>query len=157
MKKPSGIATKGGDRATLLCVSPIEEDRISLEHIFSRPGTNPSWSIRGAIDLESALAVLRQFEVSIVLTECNLLHGSWKDVLEAIFTFRDPPLLIVTSRLADERLWAEALNLGVFDVLPQPFNSEEVIRTFTLAWRHWQDRHGIHCQRTRQRAAESAA
>jgi DNA-binding response OmpR family regulator len=43
-------------------------------------------------------------------------------------TLTDPPLLIVSSRLADEHLWAEALNLGVFDVLAKPFQSEEVLQ-----------------------------
>jgi len=34
----------------------------------------------------------------------------------------------VTSRLADERLWAEALNLGAYDVLAKPFDSTEAMR-----------------------------
>jgi DNA-binding response OmpR family regulator len=52
----------------------------------------------------------------------------------------NPPLLIVTSRLADERLWAEALNLGAYDVLAKPFDKREVIRTVTAAWLHWANR-----------------
>jgi CheY-like chemotaxis protein len=38
----------------------------------------------------------------------------------------DPPMLIVTSRLADDYLWAEALNLGAYDVLAKPFDASEV-------------------------------
>jgi FixJ family two-component response regulator len=47
--------------------------------------------------------------------------------------------LIVASRLADERLWAEALNLGAWDVLAKPFNHIEVIRSVKSAWQHWHD------------------
>jgi DNA-binding response OmpR family regulator len=49
--------------------------------------------------------------------------------------------LIVTSRLADEKLWAEALNLGAYDVLAKPFDRQELVRTANLAWLHWRHRH----------------
>ena len=54
-------------------------------------------------------------------------------MLEHISLFPDPPLLIVTSGLADARLWAEALNLGTYDVLAKPFDATEVIRIVRLA------------------------
>jgi len=41
---------------------------------------------------------------------------------------------IVSSRLADERLWAEVLNLGAFDLLlGSPFVAEEVVRVTQCA------------------------
>jgi len=49
----------------------------------------------------------------------------------------DPPPLIVTSRLADERLWAEVLNLGAFDVIAKPFDRMETMRVISAAWRAW--------------------
>ena len=45
--------------------------------------------------------------------------------------------LVVTARLADDQLWAQALNLGAYDVLAKPFDEQEVIRTLSLAWIHW--------------------
>jgi DNA-binding NtrC family response regulator len=48
----------------------------------------------------------------------------------------------VTSRAADERLWAEALNLGAYDVLAKPFDPTEVCRIVSLAWMHWAEQHG---------------
>ena len=44
-----------------------------------------------------------------------------------------PPALIVTSRLADERRWAEALNLGAWDVLAKPLDRREVLRSVRAA------------------------
>ena len=61
-------------------------------------------------------------------------------MLDHISLLPDPPLLIVTSRLADERLWAEALNLGAWDVLARPFDEDEVSRIVSVAGQHWQDR-----------------
>ena len=39
--------------------------------------------------------------------------------------------------LADERLWAEALNLGAYDVLAKPFGRTEAMRVVAAAWRAW--------------------
>ena len=43
------------------------------------------------------------------------------------------PNLVVTSRLADDRLWAEVLNLGGWDVLSTPFEAAELIRVLFAA------------------------
>jgi hypothetical protein len=53
----------------------------------------------------------------VVVCERDLTPGSWKEVLDQVTILPDPPAFIVTSRLADERLWAESLKLGAFDVL----------------------------------------
>jgi hypothetical protein len=45
----------------------------------------------------------------------------------------------VGSRSADEFLWAEALNLGAYDVLARPFEPSEVMRTLSLAWLQWNE------------------
>jgi len=57
---------------------------------------------------------------------------------------RASSVLVVTSKLADESLWAEVLNLGGDDVLAQPFDHEEVTRVVRSAvrassdpWRPW--------------------
>jgi len=63
--------------------------------------------------------------------------GSWKDVLEQVTILPDPPSLIVTSRLAEERLWAEALNLGAYDVLAKPLDRTEAMRVVGAASRAW--------------------
>ena len=47
------------------------------------------------------------------------------------------PLLLVTSKTADENLWAEVLNLGGYDVLMKPFELGEVTRVIGMAWRQW--------------------
>ena len=75
-----------------------------------------------------------------MICECNLGAGSWKDALDAIRNLASPPLLIVTSVHADEYLWAEALNLGAYDVLAKPFSPAEVTRVVDLACQRWANR-----------------
>ncbi len=45
-----------------------------------------------------------------------------------------PTAVIVASRLADEHLWVEVLNLGGHDVLLTPFDRNELFRVLFLAW-----------------------
>ncbi len=44
--------------------------------------------------------------------------------------------MIVASRVTDEALWAEVLNLGGYDVLVQPFDRTEVLRVTDAALRY---------------------
>ena len=43
--------------------------------------------------------------------------------------------MIVADRLADERLWAEVLSLGAYDLVPKPFETKEILRVLSTAWR----------------------
>ena len=125
----------------VLSISPMEEDHFFLQNILNcLQGTlDPSrtFTVTSCATLASGLAALwkRQFEV--VVCERDLPPGSWKDVLEQVTVLPDPPSFIVTSRLADERLWAAALNLGAYDVLAKPFDRIEAMRAVGAAWRAW--------------------
>ena len=78
--------------------------------------------------LQQARAELREEEYDVILTEATLPDGKWLDVLHLA---RECPLeieVIVTDPQADARFWAEALNLGAYDLLAQPFYEPEVRR-----------------------------
>ena len=60
--------------------------------------------------------------------------GSWQELIEEAQAAQS--LMIVVSRHADERLWAEVLNLGGFDVLALPFDRDELRRSVSSALRH---------------------
>jgi DNA-binding response OmpR family regulator len=77
-----------------------------------------------------------------VIGEASLPDGTWRDLLRECASFPAPPRLIVTSNLTDDRLWADALNLGAYDVLAKPFRAAEVFRIISLAWRQWKDSFG---------------
>lgn len=73
----------------------------------------------------------------MVLAEADGPGWDWKRVLNDLRGLEQPPPLIVTSRHADDRLWAEALNVGAYDVLSQPFERNEVERVIASARRHF--------------------
>ncbi len=78
--------------------------------------------------LHHARTRLQQEDHDVILTEATFPDGSWMDVLHLA---RESPReleVIVTDPHADARLWAEALNLGVYDLLAQPFYRPEVRR-----------------------------
>jgi DNA-binding response OmpR family regulator len=83
-------------------------------------------------------SLLQRHDISVVVCEQNLMPGSWTDVLKHTQSMEHPPSLIVTSRLADDHLWSEVLNLGGWDVLAKPFDAREVLHSVKLAWDHWE-------------------
>ena len=123
----------------VLSISPMEEDHFFLQsiliHLRATFDPSRSFSMRSCANLSTALSALRDRHFEIVVCERDLPQGSWKDVLEQVTILPDPPPIIVTSRLADERLWAEALHLSAFDVLAKPFDRTEATRVIGAAWR----------------------
>ena len=147
VKNPPGIETKASSNVVVLSVSPMEEDHVFLEHVMNHSEwtlcPNSKWTIYSSCTLASALTILREIRIPIVVCECDLGPGTWQEMLAQLALLPNPPFLIVTSLLADEQLWAEALNIGAYDVLAKPFDRKEVIRIFSLAWLHWHDQHEI--------------
>ncbi|HLK50777.1 MAG TPA: response regulator [Bryobacteraceae bacterium] len=130
----------------VLCVDPLEEDPVVLQEIFgSSPwGMCPDslWKLQTSRSLTSAWRALHTHRFPLILCERDLQPGTWRELLDLIERLPQPPFLVVTSRAADERLWAEALNLGAYDVLAKPFDRTEVMRVVSMAWAHWTARHG---------------
>ena len=129
---PSTISAPEPRAQIALLISPAEEDHEIFGELFHRWG----WMLEHASSIYSASLLLNENATSVVITERDLPVGNWKDVLEVMLGLPEPPLAIVISRLADEHLWAEALNLGVYDVLAKPLDDTEVLRVLTLAWTH---------------------
>jgi len=117
---------------TILAVFPLGEDRTAIERIFEPP----NWRVYFAWTLEEARAALRLSAVGVVISESHLPDGhTWKELLTEVQGVPDPPLLVVADHLADDRLWAEVLNLGGYDLLTKPLDAREVLRTVSLACR----------------------
>jgi DNA-binding response OmpR family regulator len=132
----------GGDsenRITVLVVSPNEEDRRSLRAIFG----HSNWSLFTTGTVAETLNFLKHHVIPVILCERDLPDGGWKQLLAALVGCDHAPHLVVAARLADERLWAEVLNLGGYDVLLKPFCSREVFRVLSMAWRDWSDRRRV--------------
>ena len=141
MKSPAHAISRAPETVPILSVSPYEGDHLALESILNDSAWEPDASsqrqVSRAATLSTALTALRRVQYSVVLCERDLPLGDWRDLLEHSRRLARPPLLIVTSLHADERLWAEALNRGAHDVLAKPFHALEVTRVVTLAYLRW--------------------
>jgi DNA-binding NtrC family response regulator len=126
--------------ATVLAVFPAVEDRTSLDKILS----GSTWKVRFTRTLEEARTALAACLFGVVLSEGRFADGHcWKDLLCEMQTMPHPPPLIVADRLADERLWAEVLNLGAYDLLAKPFEAKEVLHAMSTAYQHREDEQQI--------------
>src|SRR5215471_5049448 len=138
------IATPKACTEAVLVVSP------SLNRALSRilEGTSCPLTVLHSPDCEQASAHLADSRISVVICEALLPDGSWKDLLARMARARTSSVLVVTSKVADEWLWAEVLNLGGYDVLAQPFDREEVTRVMRSAVRsssnRWRTRGDAH-------------
>lgn len=124
-----------GKRRIVLFVSSNDEDHRALIHILPPAG----WSMDSAFCCVEAMKLLEVEFAPVVIVERDLPDGNWKTLHNRLIQMPFPPKLIVTCRLADERLWAEVMNLGGFDVLAQPFCAGEVLRSINSACSRWDD------------------
>lgn len=126
------------ERAVLLVISPFEKDYKSIRNVMSDL-RDPVYLAQTA---REGLAFLASYPVEVVICERSLPDGDWKKILNATWQLPKPPRVIVTSRHADDALWAEVLNLGGYDVLIKPFHGEELARVIHQAYRHGQGSEG---------------
>ncbi len=120
-----------------LLVGAYEKDRLLIHDIFQKLG----WRLFEARDRKRAMHCLERNPVQVVIAETDVPRWGWHRVLRDLRRLAKPPQLIVTSIHADEYLWAEALNLGAYDVLQQPFRRDEIERVVASARRHFESEH----------------
>lgn len=135
MKLPIEMTPPAPPNYKVLSVSPVEEDHAALKGIVT--GAGKPWRLHRTRTMGAALCALRQADYPIVISERDLGRETWRELFESTRRLGNPPFVIVTSLHADERLWAEALNLGAYDVLAKPFDTAEVSRVLELAALRW--------------------
>lgn len=133
----------------LLVVSAVESDLNSLRGILEPIRA----SLRFSATRAHALELLRAGSIGVVISNAELPDGTWRDFIDPIAVLTPPPDLIVCSRLADERLWAEVLNLGGYDVLAIPFHAGEVEYAVNAACRTYRSK--LAAEQARRRPAGS--
>jgi len=120
----------------VLLISPFDEDHQHLRDILK----HSNWQQHDARSQSESFDFLRENVTPVVICESELPDGNWQDVLAQLGRMRHPPLLVVTSRMADDRLWSEVLNMGAYNVLAKPLNMKEVFHVVGLAWLSWKRR-----------------
>lgn len=111
-------------RSRILFISGRQEDARELSQMLhSLPVV-----VDHAENLQQARSKLRQETYEMILTEAALPDGKWLDALHLARECPYPLQVLVTDRQADARFWAEALNMGAYDLVAQPFYEPEVRR-----------------------------
>jgi len=116
-----------------LLLGEHEDGRLLLHEVFREAG----WLLLEMRDRRRAMESIDRHSVQVVIASCEAGEWNWKKVLDNLRRREPQPQLIVTSRTADEQLWSEVLNRGGYDVLPEPFQRDEVERVVASARRHY--------------------
>jgi DNA-binding NtrC family response regulator len=119
-------------RFVVLAVGLREQDHSVLRQELSLS----NGTLATARTIAEAARFLERNPAPVIFCERNLPDGTWKDLVEAAAAGGRRANVIVTSRLADDRLWAEVLNLGGYDVLAKPLDGSEVSHAVASAWRN---------------------
>ena len=111
-------------RSRILFISGRDEDARHLSRMLHALPMR----LEHVQSLDHARRQLNRHEYDVILTEAALPDGKWLDVLNLAREYPRETEVIVTDPQADARFWAEALNLGAYDLLAQPFYEPEVRR-----------------------------
>jgi DNA-binding NtrC family response regulator len=114
----------------VLSVNPHAEDQRALRDIFR----HSNWTLYQVPTIGEAGSILAVHQVPVILCEYRLPDGTWIDLRDHFMVSLHPPRIIVTTPYLDERLGAEALDLGAYDVLVKPYMQKEMYRLVSLAW-----------------------
>jgi DNA-binding response OmpR family regulator len=124
-------------KLTVLAVIPGAKDQQSLHGILA----HSTWELRLASTFQQAQDALDGHAIGVIIADPDLPDGySWQHIANAAAQIAPPPSVIVASGLGDDRLWAEVLNLGGFDLILKPFDAKEVLHSIGMAWRCWRDK-----------------
>lgn len=98
------------------------------------------WRLRIVAGPEEAANFLRTDIAAVVIVSYRSEgQQSWRSLIEQTRRLPAPPSIVVTDHAADEFMWAEVLNLGAYDLLPQPFVEREATYLLSAAWRFWKE------------------
>jgi DNA-binding NtrC family response regulator len=134
---------------SVLSAIAAPEEQACLQRILKFP----TWKVEVVQSLSNLSATVKKGFCRVAITGTRLPDGhSWTEVLDNLDGSAVRPQLIVVDRLANEALWAEALNLGAYDLLMAPLDPAEVRRVVTRAWEF----HARETARINSRAVQDA-
>jgi response regulator of citrate/malate metabolism len=74
--------------------------------------------------------------IDLVITDVSLADGNWCDVLREVVEAGIDVNVLVTIASPDARICSEALWRGVYDILVEPYDEQEVCRAIEGAVRN---------------------
>lgn len=108
----------------VVALSP-ERGRPGLEAILGRTRWQVTWCDPAVIEQEA-----RRHPGAVVLCDGAVPRAALLNLIA------DDRTVVLATAGDDRRVWASAINAGAFDVLPKPYDPEEVLWTLSAAWHH---------------------
>jgi len=115
-------------RPKVLVIVPSPR-RLRLLTILERNGMETA----AAGDFRDGQLKLQEQSFDLLFVDADLPGGPWHRLLPAVVASGKSCEVIVCSRCGDERLWAEVIQCGAFDLLPEPIERHEVLRIIQSA------------------------
>lgn len=111
-------------KARILLVMPPQR-RLSLLRILEANGMELSLA-GGVREAQAKLSEPASYDLLFV--DAELSDGSWKDILHLVTHLKKSCEMIVCCRYGNEHLWAEVIQCGAYDLIPEPYEEREVAR-----------------------------
>ncbi|MBI4907841.1 MAG: hypothetical protein HY820_29725 [Acidobacteria bacterium] len=123
------------DCPTALVIAASEADRNIVTAALDGLRCHTHFA-NSTLEAEAALA---NVPVAVVIVDGDKTALWWRELLERISApeAAPAPKFIVVSRLADDRMWAEVINLCGYDLLPKPLDADEVEHVVGAALSEW--------------------
>jgi len=138
-------------RPRILVIVPSPR-RLRLLTILERNGMETI----AAGDFRDGQLKLQEQSYDLLFVDAELPGGPWHGLLPAVVASGKNCEVIVCSRCGDERLWAEVLQCGAYDLIAEPFEEEEVTRIAQCALdSHYLQRYGAAVRRPGSKAKAS--
>ncbi|HLH43965.1 MAG TPA: hypothetical protein VKV74_13325 [Bryobacteraceae bacterium] len=125
-------SAKPGDafrRAAIIAMVANGEDRQVLMDI----STQQDFQVHFAESPEKALHGIERLRAPAALVDRNWPGSDWRTLVEELSSSPGRPCVILMSGVLDERLWAEVVGCGGYEVLAKPLQAEQAIRVIKLA------------------------
>jgi len=114
-----------------LSVLVVDDERVQRETLASILADH-SYTVLTAQDVPSAVDVLKQGQVDVVLTDFRIPGGSGLDVARKAAEFCPESVALIMTAYADVTGVIEAMRIGVLDYLLKPLNVEAVLRRLEI-------------------------
>jgi DNA-binding response OmpR family regulator len=122
-----------GDKTALRLLLVTLDD--SLYFSIHSAATRAGWDLKLARNVEQSLRILDEFKASLLIYDWSPEEDDWRLAVDRFAARRDPPCVLLASRIVDEYLWTELLTHGGFDVVPRSAGAEELVRRIRFAHR----------------------
>lgn len=143
-------------QVSVLVVDDLAIVRLSLLRILSKAG----YRVRDAEDVPSALAVLNEDTIDLILCDIQMPGASGLDLVRAIQDRIPDTSVIMVSSLEDADIAIECLQQGAFGFVLKPFQPREILVQVNGALRRrmleiaYRDREAQLAQKVREQTVE---